>query len=239
MNASSSPLPVPEAPWRAGLRGVRALFVPGLVLQAAAVGVVLAYSFAPAAAGIFARLAHWQSTGGFAFSAASTALCGGLLPFLFMRLDPATRPHSPWEHLAFFVLFWAWKGVEVDFWYRTLAWMYGTDTGAGTVARKVLTDQFVYNPLFASPVGNLFFAWKDAGFRWAPVFAGVRAGRWYQRSVLPVLLAVWSLWIPVTACVYSLPSPLQMPLFNIVLCFWSMLFSHITAQQNRPAAGNV
>jgi hypothetical protein len=229
----------PEAPWRAGLRGVRALFVPGLVLQTAAVGVVLAYYFVPATAGVFNHLAHWQSAGGFAFSAATTALCGGLLPFLFMRLDPATRARSPWPHLGFFVLFWAWKGVEVDFWYRTLAWLYGTDPGVGTIVRKVVTDQFIYNPLYASPVGNLFFAWKDAGFRWAPVFADVRAGRWYQRSVLPVLLAVWSLWIPVTACIYALPSPLQMPLFNIVLCFWSMLFSHIVAQQNQATSGNL
>ena len=27
-------------------------------------------------------------------------------------------------------------------------------------------------------------------------------------------------------------SPLQMPLFNIVLCFWSMLFAHLTSRQN-------
>jgi hypothetical protein len=236
--SSSSPSST-EAPWRAGLKAVRALFLPGLVLQTAAVGVVLAYYFLPAAAGAFARLAHWQSVGGFAFSAATTALCGGLLPFLFMRLDPATRAHSPWPHLTFFVLFWAWKGVEVDFWYRTMAWMYGTDPGVGTVVRKIVTDQFIYNPVWATPVGNLFFAWKDAGFRWAPVIADVRAGRWYQRSAVPVLLAVWFLWIPVTACVYSLPSALQMPLFNIVLCFWSMLFSHITAAQNQARSGQV
>jgi hypothetical protein len=45
---------------------------------------------------------------------------------------------------------------------------------------------------------------------------------------------VWFLWIPVVCCVYALPLPLQMPLFNIVLCFWSMLFTHITARQNAP-----
>jgi hypothetical protein len=239
LNPSSASPSTPEAPWRAGLQAVRALFVPGLVLQTAAVGIVLAYYFLPAAAGIFARLARWQSEGGFAFSAATTALCGGLLPFLFFRLDPSTRATNPWPHLGFFVLFWAWKGLEVDFWYRTLAWLYGTGPDAGIVVRKIVTDQFVYNPIWATPVGNLFFAWKDAGFRWTPVWADVRAGRWYQRSALPVLIAVWSLWIPVTACVYSLPSALQMPLFNIVLCFWSMLFTHITAQQNRPPAGNV
>ncbi|RXK54827.1 hypothetical protein ESB00_02710 [Oleiharenicola lentus] len=223
---------VEEAPWQAGLHSLRALFLPGLVLQGAAVAVVLAYYFVPAMADLFAQLGHWQAAGGYAFSAVSTAVCGGLLPFLFLRLNPATRAANPWPMVAFFMLFWAWKGAEVDLWYRILSRIYGDGNDAGTVVRKVLTDQFGFNPFYAAPVGNLCFAWKDAGFRWAPVWENLRAGRWYYRSVLPVLIAVWFLWIPVTACVYSLPSPLQMPLFNIVLCFWSMLFSHLTARQN-------
>src|SRR5438552_2890063 len=68
---------VETAPWAAGRQSLRALLVPGLLLQAVAVGAVLAYYFLPAAAGVFATPARWQSTGGFAFSAASTALCGG------------------------------------------------------------------------------------------------------------------------------------------------------------------
>ncbi|HEX2862538.1 MAG TPA: hypothetical protein VHN79_12905 [Lacunisphaera sp.] len=223
-----------EAPWRAGLHSIRTLLFPGLALQIVAIALVLAYYFAPITAGIFARLADWQTQGGFAFSAATTALCGGLLPFLFLRLHPDTRAAHPWPHLIFFALFWAWKGAEVDLWYRILGRLYGDGHDAPTIVCKVLSDQFGFNPLYASPVGNVCFAWKDAGFRWAPVAADLRAGRWYARSVLPVLLAVWFLWIPVTACVYALPAPLQMPLFNVVLCFWSMLFAHITGRQNRP-----
>lgn len=231
--STSSAISHPVALWHIAMQSLRVLLRPGLVLQSAAIGLVLCYYFVPATAGFFAQLAHWQTTGGFTFSALSTALCGGLLPFLFLRLNPATRDANPWPHLAFYLLFWAWKGAEVDLWYRFLGWLYGTDTGTGTIVRKVLTDQFGFNPLYASPIGNICFAWKDAGFRWAPVAADLRAGRWYARTVLPVLLAVWFLWIPVTACVYSLPAPLQMPLFNIVLCFWSMLFAHLTAQLNR------
>lgn len=221
-----------EAPWQAGLHSIRALLRPGLALQSLAIAVVLAYYFVPATAGFFGRLARWQAEGGFVFSAATTALCGGLLPFLFLRFHPDTRAANPWPYLGFYLLFWAWKGAEVDLWYRILAWFYGNSTDPATVTRKVLTDQFGYNVLYAAPVGNIFFAWKDARFRWAPVAADLRIGRWYARRVLPVLIAVWFLWIPVTACVYSLPQPLQMPLFNIVLCFWSMVFVHITTRQN-------
>ena len=169
---------------------------------------MLAYYFLPAAHGLFDRLALWRTAGGYAFSALSTALCGGVLPFLYLRFNPATRDAYPWPHLVFFALFWFWKGAETDLWYRTLAWLYGHGTGAGTIARKVVTDQFGYNLLYAAPFGSLCFAWKDAGFRRAPVAADLRAGRWYYRRVFPVLLAVWALWIPVVCCVYALPSAL-------------------------------
>ena len=221
-----------EAPWQAGLHSARTLLRPGLVLQAAALGLVLAYYFQPSAQTGFAQLAAWSRNGGYGFSALTTALCGGVLPFLFLRLNPATRGGYPWPHLVFFTLFWAWKGAETDLIYHTLTAVYGGDAHAGTILRKVATDQFFLNPLYATPVGSIMFAWKDGGFRWAPVWADLRAGRWYARRCLPVQLSVWALWLPVVCCIYALPSPLQMPLFNVVLCFWSMLFAMITARQN-------
>src|SRR5262245_17246561 len=99
--------PIEEAPWLAGWHGVQALIGPGLVLQAAALGLVLAYYYLPAAQGVFGQLAAWRAAGGYWFSAASTALCGGVLPFLYLRANPATRAANPWPHLVFFTLFWA------------------------------------------------------------------------------------------------------------------------------------
>lgn len=224
-------------PWRSGLHSARALLWPGLILQATALALVLAYYFVPAAAGVFARVGAWQRAGGYAFSAGATVLCGGVLPFLFLRFHRDTRATHPWPHLAFFVVYWAWKGAEVDLWYRTLAGIFGDSHDAATIAYKVLSDQFGYNPFYATPVSILCFAWKDAGFRWAPVAADVRAGRWYYRRVVPVLITLWCIWFPVVTCVYALPLPLQMPLFNVVLCFWSMLFAHVTSRAARSKQG--
>ena len=86
---------VEEAPWRAGLHGARALLGPGLVLQAVALSLVLAYYFVPAAQSTFAHLAAWRTAGGFVFSALASAVCGGVLPFLYLRLNPATRTANP------------------------------------------------------------------------------------------------------------------------------------------------
>ena len=222
-----------EAPWQAGLHGAQTLFRPGLVLQAVALGLVLAYYFLPSAHGLFERLAVWRTAGGYAFSGLASALCGGVLPFLYLRLNPPTRAANPWPLMLFFAGFWAWKGAEVDLWYRILSWLYGDGTGAGTIVRKMFSDQFGFNLFYAAPVGVAIFAWKDAGFRWAPVAADLRAGRWYYRRVFPVLLTTWSLWIPVVCCVYALPPALQIPLFNVVLCFWSLLFTHLMTRQRQ------
>jgi hypothetical protein len=232
MSTSSS---TREAPWHVGLQSARLLFKPGLVLQAAALGLVLSYYYLPAARGWFVDLARWRLEGGYVFSAVASAVCGGLLPFLYLRASAVDKKAYPWPHLIFFTLFWAWKGAEVDLWYRTLSKVYGNDPTPAVIACKVLSDQFVFNVLYASPVGNLIFAWKESGFRWKPVLADVRAGQWFWRRIIPVLISVWVLWIPVVICVYSLPDALQIPLFNVVLCFWSLLFAHITTHQQKGA----
>lgn len=220
--------PQPEAPWRAGLESARALIVPALALFAAAGGVVLAYYQAPAARGALERLAEWRVRGGFAYSAVSTALLAGAAPFLYLHLDPATRTKHPWSHLPFFTAFWGYKGLEIDLLYRLQDWLFGSGAGWAPVLKKMAVDQFIYNPLFAAPYGILLYAWKDAGWRLAPARADLRAGRWYYRRVLPVMIAVWAVWIPTVGCVYALPLALQLPLNSVVNCFWVILFSHLT-----------
>lgn len=222
-----------ESPWRVGWEGARLLIRPGLVLQTIALALVLAYYFVPAARGFFAQIAVWREAGGYFFSAASTALCGGVLPFLYLRWNPATRTSHPWPQLAFFTLFWVWKGAEVDLLYRSLGWLFGNEANFQTIASKVLMDQLVYNPIYATPIGIIFYSWKNVGFRWSLVLADLRAGRWYSRQVVPAQFAVWCVWGPVVSCIYALPPALQIPLFNIVLCFWSLLFAYITTHQNR------
>jgi len=221
-----------ESPWRAGWESARLLIWPGLILQSAALALVLAYYFVPAAHGFFAQIARWREAGGYLFSTVATSFCGGVLPFLYLRWNPATRSAHPWSQLAFFTLFWAWKGVEVDLMYRGLSRVFGQEATFLPIAAKVLVDQLVYNPFYATPVSSLLYAWKNAGFRLAPVVADWRAGRWYQRRVIAPQLAVWWVWGPAVCCIYALPPVLQIPLFNVVLCFWSLLFASITTRQH-------
>src|SRR5690349_12615704 len=65
----------PESAWRQSLAAARANFLPGLALQAAALALVLAYYFHPAAHAALDALAEQKLRHGWRFSLVSTALC--------------------------------------------------------------------------------------------------------------------------------------------------------------------
>jgi len=221
---------LPEPPWRVGLDSARRLTLPGLVLVSAAAMVVTSYYHLPAVRTWLDGVAEFRTRWGWAYAATAQALCAGLIPFLYLHFHPATRAMHPARHGAFFVLFWAYKGIEVDVFYRAQALMFGDGPELASILPKVAVDQFVYNPLFAAPIAVLVYAWKDAGWNWATPRADLRSPRWYYRRVLPVMIAVWAVWIPAVSCVYALPLALQLPLCSLVNCFWVILFSLMTAR---------
>lgn len=224
-SSSLAPNPVPEPPWRAGLRAARACIAPGLVLQSLALAIVWAYYHHEPSRALLGRLAEFRTQHGFSFSAISTMLLGGLVPFLYLRCRAATRAAHPWPHLPFFLLLWAFKGVEVDVFYRALDWLLGAGTHWTTIVLKTIIDQFVYNPLWGTPVVILLYAWKDAGFQGNIIRQDLGTRGWYRRRVWPALLANWGVWVPTVSIIYMLPNALQIPLFNVVICFWTILLT--------------
>jgi len=231
MSENPSTLTPHEAPWRAGLRAAHANLVPGFILQAVALALVLAYYWHPPTRAVFEQLTALRGRTGLLFSVLATALCGGILPLVYLRLNPATRAGYTWKSFVFFTLFWAAKGIELDYWYRLLAWSVGNDTQVRTVAIKVFLDQTVYCPIWAVVVTVLAYAWHAAGFRWAPLRTDFRAGQWYRRHILPSLLANLGLWVPLTCLIFALPLSLQLPLFDLVLVFYTLLITHITRRR--------
>ena len=221
-------------PWRVGLLAARANAVPGLLLTVFAVGLLLSYWNLPAVEAALQRVGTWKLRGGFAFSAVSTALFGGIIPGLVQRARPLLRHTMPWRHLAFLTLFWAYKGVEVDLLYRLQADWFGNGQGLGTILPKVAVDQGLYVPLLAVPPTALAYAFKDADLSLRRTLAPIHRqglGRWVYEVAFPLLLSNWGVWIPAVVVIYCLPLPLQLPMQNLVLCFWSLLL----ILQVRPA----
>ncbi|MDD3179066.1 MAG: hypothetical protein PHQ04_01805 [Opitutaceae bacterium] len=213
------------------MRGARANALPGIVLQIVALALVLAYYHHPPSRALLEQLADFRRSTGFGFSIASTGLFGGLLPFLYIKLNPRTAGRYCWSQGAAFIIFWAYKGFEIDLFYRLLAHSVGAEASPITVTAKVLLDQFVYCPVYAIPGTVLLYEWTEVRFAMARVAADIRTGGWYYRRVLPALLSNIGVWVPATAIIYTLPTPLQLPLQNVVLFFFTLLLAHLTARR--------
>lgn len=200
---------------------------PALVLQAFALLIVCGYFWSAPIKAALDVVGGLKLRYGYAYSAVATCLFGGLVPYTVLVFAGRIPRQRRFAELAFYALLWLWKGVEVDALYRAQAVWFGEGASVATITMKALVDQFVYVPLWAAPSQVLLFTWKDAGFS----LAGTRAA--FQRQalgqrVLVVMFSTWVVWLPAVAIVYSLPSALQVPLFNLVLCFWCLLMSFIS-----------
>ena len=198
--------------------------VPGIVLWVFGLCVVSSYYYLDFTHGWFNEIIRLKQVYGYAYSAASTAIFGGLIPFIFMRLSGRETGGNPWFLGGVFVSYWGLRGMDVDAFYRLQAWIFGTGVDWQTIVSKVLVDQFIYCVIWASPITALFYGWKDSGYSWK---------RWRSSFCLKQLietiilfnLTTWMVWTPATAIVYSLPTALQIPLFNLTLCFFVLLVS--------------
>jgi hypothetical protein len=225
-----------EPPWKAGLRGARANLGPGLVLQIVALALVLAYyNHAPTHAE-FERVMAFRASTGFAFGIVSPGLFGGVLPFLYLRMNPGTRAYHRWSEGVALTLFWSYKGLEIEVFYRLLARFVGTGHDVITIATKAAIDQLVYCPILAVPLTVLVYKWCATDFSAWAVLADLRTSGWYYRSVLPTMITNIAVWVPAVAIIYALPTALQLPLQNLVLLFFTLLLAHLNRRRVQEPA---
>ena len=233
MPAASSKSPIPrEAPWSAGLRAARANGIPGLIVQGVMLAWVLAYFYYPPTAELLDRLAEFKQRWSYAYSGLSAIIAGAFIPELLriavFQKGRIRRVNV--SNLVFTVPFWCFMGVVVDFFYRMQAGWFGAEASWDVVLRKVLVDQFLYNPLFAAPFTAMMYDWKNQGYR----THGVRRFftiSYYRETVVPTLFATWGVWIPVVSMLYSLPSLLQIPLFGLALSLWVVLYTWMSEKR--------
>lgn len=227
---------------RVGISSARENALPGLILWIVAMAIVAGYYFFAPVRNAFDALGRIKASGGFVYSAISTGIFGGLIPFLWRRVltarDPGERNegrHDPdvlpaWMPCLFLSLFWAYKGIEVDFFYRSQSLIFGTGATVSVIVPKVLVDQFVYNPLWAGWTQILAYWWMENRFRPSALADRALWGTMGPR-VLTILISTWAVWIPMVSIIYAMPANLQIPLFNIALCFWSLMLASLTKEK--------
>lgn len=223
--------------WPVILNGLKKNVIPGLIIQTLALGLVLSYYLIPSAKGLFDQLGGIKARWGFLYSSLSTALFGGILPFVILLVMNRTVPGRRLGEVLFLTVFWGYKGIEIDLLYRLMGLLFGTEPSFLTVLPKVLIDQFVYGPLWAGPTMTIAYLWKDNGFSLK------RCGKELkQESLFRRILTVWAsslvVWIPAVSIIYSLPANLQIPLFNLILCFFALILAVVARgerEENLPS----
>ena len=221
-------------PLSIGLRAARANLWPGLGLQIVMALVVAAYFRAGWAKPWFDEFALLKARGGFLFSMAAAAVAGALLPealiVIFFQRGRATKRNG--ANLCFGLVFWAAMGFCVDLLYRGQSRWFGSELTAAVLVKKVLVDQFIYNPVFSAPVTVWCYEWRNRRYQ-IDGLGQFFTGQFYVGSVLPTLVATWGVWIPAVTLIYCLPPLLQIPLYNLALTFWALMLAYINSNENR------
>jgi hypothetical protein len=208
--------------------------LPGLVLQLFAAIILILYFFVPASRPVFTWFGDLKQNYGYLYSFVATSLFGGLIPFLFLFLTKKIdRNGGAIGIFIFYVLFWGLKGVEVDFFYRLQGEWFGYINNLYTVTKKVAVDQFIYSTFWAAPTITFIYLWLEKGFDFRTSLRAI--DREFIFVKIPtVILSNWLVWIPAVSIIYSMPDELQIPLFNLVLCFWVLLLNVL----NKPPSAN-
>lgn len=182
---------------------------------------------------ILDHLGNLKSSYGFFYSAVSTAFFGGIIPYtvLAFRNNVPHKKRRSW--FLFFVVFWAIKGIEVDGFYRLQNYFYGESQDFRIILYKVLTDMFVYCVFWSAPTTAIFYGWKKAGFVWKGLRELCSPEVLISESAF-LLFTTWIIWIPAVSIIYSMPSNLQIPCFNLTLCFFVIVVSFIEPTKSDP-----
>lgn len=195
---------------------------PGLALQAFALLILLVYFFVPASQPAFVLFGDLKAQYGYFYSFVATALFGGLIPFLYLWWNKQFVNRNLYGLLIFYVVFWGIKGMEVDLFYRLQADWFGNGSDLQTVLTKMAVDQFFYSALWAAPGITIIYLLMESGWnvsRWRAAMDR----EFFCVKIPTVILSNWLVWIPAVCVVYTMPAELQIPLFNLVLCFWVLL----------------
>jgi len=218
--------------WRVGSAAALHNLKPAIALWLFGVVLIVSYYFVPSLREGLNWIAEFKSRTGWIFAAISTSICAGLFPVLINRIfgSSLNGKRQGVLYLVSNLLFWAFKGVEVDLLYRFQAWLFGDDSKITTILSKVAFDQLVYCPLLGLLTVVLFYIWRENGFQLAGFFKGL-GDRWYRNKILPVLISNWFVWVPACAIIYFLPLGLQLPIQNLILCFWVLILTFFTEKE--------
>jgi len=211
--------------------------VPCLLLNALVVGLVASYYLCPEVAGVWQAVGTFKMRWSYLFSFGSTVFSAALLPCAVQWAMGTLPAGGRLWRLICLALFWGYRGMEIDLFYRCQGWLFGQGNDVRTLALKVAMDQFIYSTFWAVPTYTVALRWIDMGCSWSRTRASLGRHFW-THTCLAVLFTNWLVWIPSVVLIYSLPGPLQFPLFSVVMCFFILIVTLLARGHTSPTTGH-
>jgi hypothetical protein len=201
---------------------IGANLLPGLCLQLFALTIGLSYFYWPASQQTFQFFADLKAEYGVLYAVISTSIFGGLLPFLYLFLSGKIR-FLPIAQLLFYIIIWAALGGLINGFYGFQIVLFGEGTDLLTILKKTSFDQFVFTVFVTSPFIALAFLWKDQQFNWQKT--KMHFDDLVKVQIPTTIVTTWIIWIPAVSLIYMMPTNLQIPLFNLVLCLFVLILA--------------
>lgn len=216
--------------FRPGWQAVRSNWPPIVLIQVAAVVLVVLYYREPHTRAFADGIALLKSSSGILGVLLTGAVAGGIMPEVAKAATGRLGRLSPaWLRKTLFTaLVYACIGLSVDVFYKGLAVTLGDDSRPVTVILKTLVDQLVFSPFFSIPFATAMFDWRSVEFSFGRLGAALR-DRWYMRRVMPGLVLCWVFWPPVLLCAYAMPLSLQFVFCMVIEAAWSIIFVFIAS----------
>jgi hypothetical protein len=205
---------------------LRANLIPGVLLWCGLTVLLFTYHLSAAFQELLGEWGRVKAAWGYPFSFFSYVVFAVLVPEALSHL----LRRQPWTHQAtrdalYAALVFGSIGVTVDMLYTAQIAMFGEGSDPATMVKKMLFDQFVYSPLSNFAIVALF-AWREGEFKLSALrHFGTR--EYFSQQYLPVLIAMWCVWIPGVLVVYFMPSDLQFPVVSLILVFWILIFKFV------------
>lgn len=207
-------------------QALRANVLPAVFLQCLALIIGLSYFYWSAALPIFEAVEALKLRYGASFAVYSTAIFGGAIPYCYLLLTGKIT-FKPVQQAIFYCLLWAFMGFVVDTFYGWQGIWFGTGNDWQTIATKTFIDQFLWSAFVTCPFMTLMFMYKDAKFDWKDFVTSIDR-RLFTLHIPSIVITNWLIWIPAVSLIYMMPSALQLPLFNVVLCFFVLVLAVLT-----------
>ena len=162
-----------------GLSAVRCYWRPFVLLQLAALLLVIAYFHNAKVAAACDRMSVFKQHAGLLFAAISAAVAGALLPEVAKAavMGDRTLGRQRARNVGFAGAIFALSGIINDLQYRGMAVVFGDDHRVATVVKKLLADQFVTTPLYGTPYWLVVYALLVTVAAWSPLMVAVASGQ--------------------------------------------------------------